>query len=549
MRRSLAVALTLLVAAACGKKQSDTPPIQTATVTRQDIVVDVEATGVIQPINAVEVKSKASGQITSMPVSTGDHVKTGQLLVQVDPRDVRNRYDQAVAAVRAAQSNLAVTKAQKDREDALYQQQVVTANEKETADLAYANAQSQLVTAETNLDIAKQQYEDATVRAPTSGTVIAKNVSVGTVITSATNSVSGGTTLLVMADLSTILDSALVNESDIGNVRAGQTATVKVDAYPNRTFTGIVQKIEPQATVQQSVTLFPVLIRLDNREGLLMPGMNSDVSVLVSQQNNVLAVPNDAVRSPRDAMAAAAALGLDPDQVQQELKTQFGGFRRNGGGTRSSGTAGGEVALPPQQGGQAGQGGQGGQQVVATAAQCQAVTKAMSAHPAQARRLQQLRQQMMSGGMDFQQARTTMMALYDSIGVDPRVARSCQRQQSGAQGGQGGGALQGGAELPAENNGTVRPHPGLVFVQDSTGAFAPRMVMLGAGNYDVTAVLSGLKEGEKVALISAAAMQQARQNMMNRIRSRAGIPGMQSNGNSRGSASRGGGGGGRNGGR
>src|SRR4029453_4993803 len=142
--------------------------------------------------------------------------------------------------------------------------------------------------------------EDVTITAPSAGTVIARNVSQGQVITSSTSGASGGTVLLSIANLGTVYDSTLVTESDIGKVKPGQAASVTVDAYPGRTFRGVVEKIEPRATVQQSVTMFPVLIRIDNRDGALMPGMNSDVSILVDERDNVLAVPVDAVRSLRE---------------------------------------------------------------------------------------------------------------------------------------------------------------------------------------------------------------------------------------------------------
>src|SRR6185295_10174986 len=112
--------------------------------------------------------------------------------------------------------------------------------------------------------------------------------------------------------------------SDIGMIRGGQTATVTVDAYQNRPFTGLVEKIEPQAVIQQNVTMFPVLVTLDNQENLLKPGMNGEVSVLVSELDNVIAVPNDAVRSTREAAAIAAMLSLDPDSVNADIKSQQG---------------------------------------------------------------------------------------------------------------------------------------------------------------------------------------------------------------------------------
>ena len=250
MRRSTISLAFVCALAACHKKAADpTAALQTAPITRQDIVVDVEATGVIQPINAVQVKSKASGQVMHLHVSTGSQVKPNDLLVEIDPRDAKSRYDQAVAALAAGQASVQVTKAQLDRSEALQKEGVITAPEVETAVLAAANATSNLVAAQAALDQAKIALEDVTIRAPMAGTVIEKDVSEGQVISSATNTVGGGTTLLTMADLGQVYDSTLVSESDIGNVKAGQTATVKVDAYPNRTFRGTVEKIAPQATV------------------------------------------------------------------------------------------------------------------------------------------------------------------------------------------------------------------------------------------------------------------------------------------------------------
>lgn len=521
-RRVLLLGALALALAGCRKKPDQSSQIQTAPVQRQDIVIDVEATGVVQPINPVEVRSKASGQIVKMPVSTGSQVKPGDLLVQIDPRDAQNRYDQAVAALKAAQANVQVTQAQYQRNRQLQQQGVITAPELEQTQLAYANAQSQLATARTNLELARIALEDVTIRAPIAGTVIEKNVSLGQVISSATNSVSGGTVLLSLANLSTIMDSTLVSESDIGNVRAGQQATVKVDAYPNRTFHGVVEKISPMATVQQSVTMFPVLVRLDNQDRALMPGMNSDVSVLVAQESNVLAVPNDAVRSPRDAPAAALALGLDPDQVRQSLQSQFGGRGGRGGAGgvqpgQFSDTATTAGMVPPRGDSAA---------PAATPAQCDSLRAAMAKHPAASARLQAIRQQIQSGALDFAAARTQMRAVYDSLHVDPRLARACAR----GNGENGGAALAANGGEGGAVPGTTRPHPGVVFVRTATKAgatFSPKVIMLGLGNYDVTQVLSGLSEGDQVALISAAAMQQARQEFQQRIQRRVGIPGMQ----------------------
>jgi HlyD family secretion protein len=462
VKRFIRPTATILLAACGGKDKNTAPPIQTVPVTRQDIVVDVEATGIIAPVNAVEVRSKASGQIIKLPVELGSRVKPGDLLAQIDPRDAQNRYDQAVASREAAEANLEVTKAQFDRSTQLAQGGVITAPELENAKLAYANAKSQLATARTNLDIAKVALEDVTIRAPVAGVIIQKLVSIGQVISSSTNSPSGGTILLQMADLSHVRDSTLVGESDIGRVRSGLTASVRVDAYPNRVFHGTVDKIAPQATVEQSVTMFPVLINIDNQDGALMPGMNSDVSVLVSRAEGALAVPNDAIRTMRDAEAAAAALGLDPDKTRAALEAQMPQGRSTD-----------------------------------------------SASPGGAAR-------MASAGNRNGGARS---------GANGGQPRQGMRGRRGGEGGNGGPQLQMGGGEDATTPG-ARPRPGLVFVADST-SFTPRFVTLGVGNYDVTQVLSGLREGERVALISGAMLQQARAERQERIRSRVGLPGVR----------------------
>jgi HlyD family secretion protein len=310
------LAIAALSLLACGRKSRQVANIQTVPVTRQTIVIDAQAAGTVEPINVVEVKSKASGVITRMTVETGTAVKPGALLAQIDTRDVQNQYNQALADVRAAEARLEVSTAQKRRADEMFRARVITAQEHETSTLDYANAQAQVVRARASLDLAKQRLEDATVTAPVAGTIIEKTVSLGQVITSATGAFGGGTTLLKMADLSRVRVRALFNETDIGQVNPAQPATVVVDAYPDRRFAGMVEKIEPQAVVQQGVTMFPVLVTLDNREGLLKPGMNGEVSVLIDERVNVIAVPNDAVRNTREAVATAPLLGLDPDSVQ-----------------------------------------------------------------------------------------------------------------------------------------------------------------------------------------------------------------------------------------
>ena len=590
MKRYIAAAL-LLAAVACSGKKDKLPPVQTSMVQRRDIRIDAQASGVIEPINVIDVKSKASGMITKLPVETGTMVKPGDLLVQVDTRDVKNQLDQAQADYEAAKAKLDVSRLQKKRSDDMFAAKVITAQEHETADLDLQNANASLIRAKANVDLAQQRLDDARVTAQSAGTIIERDVAPGVVIASATGSVSGGTTLLKMADLSQVRIRALFNEGDIGQVRGGQTATVTVDAYQDRPFTGIVEKIEPQAVVQQNVTMFPVLVTLDNRENLLKPGMNGEVSVLISDLPDVIAVPNDAVRNIREATTIAGYLNMDPDSVSAEIKAQQGNRGRggnNGGGNGSgaaptapgtkTGSSPGDVALEgaqQQQQQQQGAGGQGfggrGSRVQVTDAECAAITATIDKHPKEKAKLADLRTQMMAAmqGGDRSAAgpfRSQINAIYKTIGVDTTKAGPCSRGSRGANGANGGGNFGGGAanagggstqgnsrggrggqansssqsaagaqsqlqpsgEMPMQ---PTRRKSGLVFIATDTSGkkFRPQIIQMGQGNFDYTEVLSGLKEGDRVVMVSALLLQVQRQQANDRTKAQMGVPGLNPN--------------------
>ncbi len=587
--RKLTLVATLLLGAACASKKENAIPVATAAVARRDIVIDAQATGVVEPIFVVEVKSKAGGQIVKLPVETGSQVKAGDLLVQIETRDVQNQYDQVAAQLAAARSKLDVSTAQKKRADELFKNRIITATEHEAAQIDFANAQSALVSARTSLDLRKQSLEDATVTAPVAGTIIERTVALGTVITSATGAFGGGTTLLKMADLSQVRVRALFNETDIGQVKPGQTATVTVDAYPERRFTGVVEKIEPSAVIQQNVTMFPVLVTLQNNEGLLKPGMNGETSVLVDQRIGVLAVPNDAVRNPREAAATAPILGLNADSVRAQIAAQQaaqrGGGRMGGGnggapGAGATTTSQGDVALDPQQG-QGGQGRGGFPQVDVTDKECADIAAAFKKKPSEKAKLDALRGRMQSGELDREGMRAESQKIYAAVGVDMAKGSACRRKEmmasgggmQGMQGTQGGGNRGGGAPAgtpgaagtPSGQGGRTggrggapglniggsevqsgagrRSRAGLVFVKKGE-TFEPRLVQLGAANFDYTEIVSGLKEGEQVALLAAAALQAQRQQQNDRMRQNSGVPGMQQQTPGAGGAGGGGAGGG-----
>ena len=325
-----------------------TPPVVTAE--RRDLVVSAEAPGSIEPIRTVEVKSRASGEVLGVFVETGDRVEQGQLLAEIDPRDVQNALDQAIADLDAAEVQASTTQANRSRMEKLRGLRVITEQEFEGAVQAAASARAAAVRARTNLQLARERRNDVTIRAPIAGTILADNVEPGQIIASATGNVSGGTTLFTMADLSEMQVRTLVDETDIGQIHPEQGAQVVVEAYAGRAFQGEVYKIEPQAVVEQNVTMFPVLVRLANPDDLLKPGMNAEVAVEIARRSDVLLVPNGAVVTRRNAASTAAMLGLDAKALGAGPGPPSGGAERGAASARTGEAAQGMSAEGDRQG-------------------------------------------------------------------------------------------------------------------------------------------------------------------------------------------------------
>ncbi len=495
-RTRTAAALALIAAMAACKKAPPPVAYQAVPVERRDIIVSAQAAGAIQPDTTVEVKSKASGEVLQMLAETGQEVKQGDLLVRIDPRIPNNNLSQARADYSVAQATLTNARAQKQRSDELYKSQSITQQEHETAQLAYANASADVIKQRVAVENAGIQAADANVRSPITGTIIEKDVERGQLIQSATGNVSGGTVLLKMADLNLVQVNALVDETDIGKVKPGMQATVTVDAYPNRPFEGTILKIEPQATVQQNVTMFPVRVRIQNQGGLLRPGMNTEVQIHIGERDSVLAIPNSALRTLKDVSSAAQVLGLNADAVQKQLAaapapapvTQpagDSGSRASMGATApgdSSAKGGNTLTLP------------NGTTVPLPAG----VTAAQ---------IQKIMQKRMSGGTPTAEETALLRKVFQ-----------------GMRGG-GGGRMGGNRRNNAADFGGSY----VVFVK-RTGQIVPVNVRTGLTDLDYSEVVAGLQEGDSVLVLPSAGMIQSQQDMkerINRVTGGGGVPGMQ----------------------
>jgi HlyD family secretion protein len=514
----LLCAATLAVGLAACKKAETAPVYIKVPVEQRDIVVTASAAGAIQPLLTVDVKSQASGAITEMRVETGTDVRPGQLLAVIDPRLPKNALDQAEANLAVAKAQLENATTQLAREDTLYKAQAVTQTEFEAAKVSHAQAQAGLVNAQSNLQDAQIAYDQTRVTAPMSGTIIQKNVELGTVISSPTRDVSGGTVLFRMANLDTVQVQAMVDETDIGKVQPDLPVTITVDAYPNRPFEGRVLKIEPLAQVQQNVTMFPVLVNIGNPGHLLKPGMNTEVEIHVGERRNVLAVPNAALRTQRDVGSAAQVLGLDPQAVQEELA---------------------RAATPPA--GDSGRAAMGGGGTMADRSPPRPGDSSGTKSPSNVLTMPDGRQITLPSGVTAEQVQAAFAKRrsgQELSAAEQATLRQVFSQFRGGPGGSGGGMrFRGNGGGNGGGNGQGQSY--IVFVLRG-GKPTAVQIRTGLTDLDYTEVMNGLTPQDTVLLLPSASLVQAQQSFRERFQhfTGGGLPGLRQQQSSGSSANR-----------
>ncbi len=319
------LSLILLTACGGGNDSKETQFYKKQEITPQRLEVSIEASGVIEAISSVEIKSKASGEVLFLGAEVGDFVNKGFMLAQIDQRTANNIVDQTKSDLEAAKVRLLNAESQYDRGIELHKQSSISDKDFEDIKENYAQAKSTLVRNEVSFENAKISLDDTEVKSPIDGTVISRPVEVGQVISSPTSAFGEGSILMTMADLSKVRVRALVDEIDVGKVEIGQSVSIKVAAYRDKEFIGTVTKIEPKAYIQQNVTTFPVLIDIDNEENLLLIGMNTDVVIQILDKDVSLSVPTMSLRTRKDIYTAAAILDLEKETIDNFLKDKVDG--------------------------------------------------------------------------------------------------------------------------------------------------------------------------------------------------------------------------------
>ena len=327
MKKLLILFFSLAALASCGgsDESKDTQFYKKQQTVPQTLEVSIEASGVIEAISAVEIKSKASGEVLFLGAEVGDFVSKGSVLAQIDQRTANNIVDQAKSDFEASKVRLTNAESQFDRGKELHLNASISDKDFEDIKENYAQAKSTLVRNEVSYENAKIALDDTVVKSPINGTVISRPVEVGQVISSPTSAFGEGSILMTMADLSKVRVRALVDEIDVGKVSIGQSVSIKVAAYRDKEFIGKVSKIEPRAYVQQNVTTFPVLIDIENDENLLLIGMNTDVVIEVLNKDVAISIPTMSLRTRKDIYSATSIIDLKKEDIDIFLKEKVKG--------------------------------------------------------------------------------------------------------------------------------------------------------------------------------------------------------------------------------
>src|SRR5262245_6278008 len=288
-----------------------TPDYKTEKVKRDTLIREVIASGPLVPALKAEIDSLVAGTALAVHADFGSEVESGQPLAQIDPATANLSLKEAENGLRSARALVQVARTRADQCKTLMKQGLLpkTDYDKAMSDLKQAEGNADI--AESNVSRAQIAVERCTIRSPLKGVVIARNVTVGQSVDTG----NGTLPLFVVAsDLSKMQIEANVAESDIGGVRQEMEAAFTVDAFPDKTFKGRVAQVRPAPVVDQTVVNYQVIIETNNEDLQLKPGMTANVTIVVAHHEDVLTIPNKALRfRPADNLVAASKKPKDKD--------------------------------------------------------------------------------------------------------------------------------------------------------------------------------------------------------------------------------------------
>ena len=263
----------------------------TVSVSRGDVRHVVTATGEINPVNTISVGSQVSGTIADIFVDYNSHVTRGQKLLEIEPSVLQASVDEAKASLESAQSQLNLAKNDYERNKTLYDEGYIARAEMEQSQTNYEQAVQSVKRMQSQYDRAETNLSYATILSPVDGTVISRKVDKGQTVAA---SFQTPDLFEIAEDLTKMQIETAVSEADIGVIKEGQQVNFTVDAYPRKTFNGVVKQVRLSPTTTSNVVVYTVVIEVDNEDLSLMPGMTAFVTILVSEARDVLKSQNAA---------------------------------------------------------------------------------------------------------------------------------------------------------------------------------------------------------------------------------------------------------------
>lgn len=285
----IAVAVWLL----SGGKKEEQINFKQEKVATHTLQNSITATGTIEAVTSVTVGTQVSGIVNKLYVDYNSVVKKGQVIAELDKTNLISELNTAKANLASTESNLSYQSANMKRYQTLYKKGLVSADEYENALLAYRQAKEQVASSRENVQKAQTNLGYATITSPIDGTVISKSVEEGQTVAASFNTPELFT---IAKDLKNMQVIANVDEADIGGVAVGNRVNFTVDAYPDDTFEGVVKQVRLEATTNNNVVTYEVVISAPNADLKLKPGLTANVTIFTKEQANILSVANKALR-------------------------------------------------------------------------------------------------------------------------------------------------------------------------------------------------------------------------------------------------------------
>jgi HlyD family secretion protein len=315
--------------------RAETLSYNTTAVARGEVTQTVTATGTLNPVVNVTVGSQVSGRISKLNVDFNSPVTKGEVLAEIDPSTYQATVEQVTADLANAQANLELQQVQYVRSSDLFTNKLISGSDYDIAQANLHSAEATVKIKQASLNNAMVNLNYCKILSPVDGVVISRAVELGQTVASSFNT---PTIFQIANDLTRMQIDAAVDEADIGGVKEGQPVDFLVDAYPNRTFNGIVTQVRNAPTTVNNVVTYDTVIGVTNADYSLKPGMTASVSIIAAQHSDILVIPNSALRF------------LPPETASIETNTETAGGISSAG-TNNSGAVGGH------QGGRGGRGG------------------------------------------------------------------------------------------------------------------------------------------------------------------------------------------------